>query len=258
MKNLRPFFRRAIAYLFPPKCPACGEVTGSSVEGDLCETCRKAFSEEYVTVCPRCGQKSDSCECAPDALGNEWDRSPFTTVLPLIFDGYYTGYDEDSIVASLVFRMKRNRTSDAKMLFARIIAFAVSRELTIRGISPTEFTVTYIPRSKAAFKKYGFDHMETVAKCTAEMLGCKYKSLLIRKGGTDQKALSADERSANAVSSISADPRKKRQIDGAKLIVLDDIVTTGSTMRAAVSKLSFAGADTVIPVAAMISKKKKQ
>ena len=248
----------AAALLFPPRCPVCGEVTGSLIEGDLCKYCLTAFADKYVTICPECGRKADSCRCAPDAVGGESTLSPFTTVLPLIFDGFYTGYEEDSPVSTLVYRMKRDDRSYAAVVFSRIIAGAVSRELVLRKLDPAEFTVTYIPRSQSALRKYGFDHMEMAAKRVSKMLGCSYESLLCRKGGTDQKKLSTEERITNAESSISISPKKKDHVVGKKLILLDDIITTGATMRSAVSRLSFAGADTIIPVCAMISKTAKR
>lgn len=251
--------QKIVSLLFPPKCPLCGEVTGSRIYGALCDKCRITFADNYVTICPRCNNRADLCKCAPDVVGSEYDRSPFTDVMPLIFDGYYVGYDGTS-VSALVYKMKRNRKSGAAMFFAGIIATRISRVLAICNISPEDMTVTFIPRSRAAYNEYGFDHMETISKRVAEMLGCKYVSLLIRKGGTDQKVLTADERTENATKSILVNPRKTKVINSANLILLDDIITTGSTMRAAVSKLSFAGAKTIIPAAAMISitNKKRQ
>ncbi|MBE6709065.1 MAG: ComF family protein [Ruminococcaceae bacterium] len=249
---------RIASWLFPSRCACCGEVSSSHLDGDLCNSCLEKLKADYISVCPKCHHRSADCTCAPDVLGRDWDRSPFTTVYPLIFDGYYTGYDKDSTVSSLVYRMKRKRTSGASLFFARIIARALSHELTLKKLSTADFTVTFIPRSSTAFKRYGFDHMETVSKHTAKMLGCKYAPLLSRKGGTDQKALSGDERIINSQTSIILPEKHKKLVQGAKLILLDDIVTTGSSMRAAVSKLSFAGADTIIPASAMISKTQKK
>ncbi len=250
--------RRVISLLFPPTCACCGEVSGSDIEGDLCGSCREKLKSDYISVCPKCHHKPGNCICAPDVIGSDSNRSPFTNVYPLSFDGYYTGYDKDSSVSSLVYRMKRQRTSGAALFFARIIARTVSRELTMRKLSPDDFTITFVPRSNTALAKYGFDHMETVAKHTAKMLGCSYISLFKRKGGTDQKALSSDDRIINAETSIILPKKRRKFVHGTKLILLDDIVTTGSSMRAAVSKLSFAGADVIIPVSAMVSKTHKK
>ena len=251
---LKSVWNYFIYLLYPPHCPSCDKVTGYRIEGEMCSECHKAFIDEFVTVCPKCGLKAELCECSTDSLGGDSDRSPYTTMHPIIFSGYYVGYNDDSVVGSLVFRMKRDEESSAKYVFARMIAQCLSRYCVLNKIDLTDFVLTYIPRSKDSIEKYEFDHMKYVSKIVSKMLGCKCGSYFIRKGGTAQKELSYEERIKNARLSIHLNPKKVAHIRGTKFIVIDDIITTGSTMATAISKLSFAGADVIIPAAAMISK----
>ena len=253
--RLRDTFRISANLLYPPVCPACGIVTGSLIDGELCESCREEFADSFVTVCPRCGMGVNKCTCAPDVSGRDSDRSPYTTVHPLIFSGYYTGFDAEDIVARTVFNFKRDSTCGGGYLFARIIAQSISRYLVLNEISTEKLCVTYIPRSKSAMDEHGFDHMGIVAKEVARMLGIGYDRLLKRKGGTAQKKLTGEERAENASRSITLNVRKTDKIRGGKLLILDDIITTGSTMRSAISKLSFAGAEIIIPASVMIAMK---
>lgn len=247
--------RTALNLLFPPVCPACGKVTGSLIDGELCETCREEYAEVFVTVCPRCGMEVGECQCLPDVLGKDSDRSPYTAVHPLIYSGYYTGFDVENIVARTVFNFKRDGTCGGGYLFARTIAQSVSRYFALNKITTDGFCVTFIPRSKLGLDEHGFDHMEIVAKEVARLLGARYERLLARRGGTAQKKLTGAERRENASRSVILNPRMADKIRGKKILLLDDIITTGSTMRAAVSKLSFAGASVIIPASAMISMK---
>lgn len=256
--KIRSLFRKVLSYIYPPKCPVCNKVTGSVNEGILCGECISAFAEDFTVICPVCKKKPDECECTPNVSGNEWDHSPYTTVMPLIFSGYYTGYCESSVVSTLVYRMKRQKDLGAKLFFARILAETVMRFLTVTKTETDGLIVTYIPRSEAAFNKYGFDHMETVARRVSEMLGARFVRLLKRDGGVLQKELSGEERKANAYNTVSVDPAKAPLIHGSKILLIDDVITTGSTMRAAVSRLSLAGADTIIPAAVMISMTKNK
>lgn len=257
-RRLSRICRIAVSAIFPPKCAVCGAVTGSETDGCLCDSCNSAFAKEFVTVCPSCGNAPSSCICVPDICGSEYDRSPFTAIMPLTFIGYYTGYAEGSVVAALVYKMKRKQTAEARLFFARILAEAVARSLLAMGERCAEYTVTFIPRSRSAFAEYGFDHMEAISRRVAEMLGCRYASLLLRDGGSAQKELSAEERTANAYKSISANAAKGVDIRCAKIILLDDVITTGATMRAAIGCLSFAGASVILPASLMISKTRKK
>lgn len=244
--------------LFPPVCPACGKISGSFTDGELCKACRTKFEEELVTVCPRCNGTPETCRCVPDLLGSDSDRSPVTEIKPLTFSGYYTGFDDDSVVSSLVFNLKRDHSSGAGLFFARMMVQTVSRNLVLWGIPREDIVVTYIPRSDAAYDEHCFDHMDIVATQVARMLGCRKEKLLSRSGGTVQKKLSQSERETNAAETISVNPKTAKKIKGAKILLLDDIITTGSTMRTAVSRLSLAGAELIMPCSAMLSKTKKK
>ncbi len=256
--NLRKILRTLSLLIYPPKCPLCGSVTGSKFDGELCNSCRDLFQREFISPCPKCGENPNNCRCIPDFPDNESDISPYTTVTPLVFSGYYTGYDEKSPVSSLVYRMKRDRSSGAAILFGRTVARSVLRYLISNKLDPEDFTVTYIPRSDSAMKKYGFDHMKTVSSTVAELLGCKTELFLKRYGGTEQKALTANERRDNAEETIAVNPRKDRLICGSKVILLDDIITTGASMNVAISALSFAGASLIIPCCVMVTRTKKK
>lgn len=244
--------------ILPPKCAVCGAVTGFRVDGCLCDNCNSAFAKEFVTVCPSCKKTPASCICVPDICGSEYDRSPYTEIMMPVFIGYYTGYTKDSVVAALVYRMKRKQTAEARLFFARILAEVIAKSFLKKGESYGDYIVTFIPRSKSAFAEYGFDHMEVISKRVAGMLGCRYAPLLLRGNASAQKELTAEERTANAYGSISANAANIGYIRNSKIILIDDIITTGATMRAAISSLSFAGASVIVPASIMISKVQKK
>jgi len=258
LNRFRGVLRSLSNLLFPPVCPACGKISGSFIDGELCESCRAEFAEEFVTVCPHCKSTPEACRCVPDLLGNDSDRSPFTEIKPLTFSGYYTGFDEDSKISSLVFNLKRDHTSGAGVFFARMMVQTASRNLALWKIPRENIILTYIPRSDAAYDEHCFDHMDIVATHVARMLGCRKAKLLSRHGGTAQKKLGLTERESNAAETISINPKAAEMIKDSKILILDDIITTGSTMKTAVSRLSLAGAELIIPCSAMISKTKKK
>lgn len=244
--------------LYPPVCPACGCVTGSLIDGEMCDSCRQEFEKSFISICPRCENTPKNCTCAPDLCGSSSNISPYTTVHPLIYQGYYTGYDSESIVSRLVYTFKRDNTCGGGIMFARMLARGIMQHLILHEISPKNIILTYIPRSDISLGEYGFDHMEIVTRETAKLTGCIFEKLFIRRGGATQKELSPEMRLVNADSTIEINKKKTEIIKGGEILLLDDIVTTGSSMKAAVSKLSFAGAKTVIPACIMVSVKPKK
>lgn len=242
----------ALYLIFPPFCPVCGEVSGKRHLGEPCTECLARLMDETRTACPKCRRPPAECTCAPE-LYDEFSVSPMTEIRPLIFSAFYEGYRDGSAVSSLVYHTKRVADSSGAAFLARMISAEILRRAATDGFDARDFVVTYIPRSAPALRKYGFDHMELCAKRCAKLLGCRFQPMLARRGGTDQKALGEADRRRNAEATISLKRNRAGLADGARLIVIDDVITTGATMRAAISSLSLAGAAEIIPASAYLS-----
>lgn len=97
--------------------------------------------------------------------------------------------------------------------------------------------VTYVTATKAARRRRGFDHMELVAQELAARWGIPCLRLLAEPRSKDQRALGRLERKSNMGDRFRAlDPLPVRCA-----IVIDDVLTTGSTMDDACSALEAAG-----------------
>jgi ComF family protein len=110
----------------------------------------------------------------------------------------------------------------------------------IRNCYPnaSEFIFTNIPRSEKSIVKYGFDHAEMLAKSLAEKFGARYEKLLVSNVKTEQKKLHGESRKINAKFSLIED----LDLSGQTVLIIDDIVTTGSSMGAAAMLIHGLGA----------------
>ncbi|WP_420609960.1 ComF family protein [Candidatus Poriferisodalis sp.] len=106
------------------------------------------------------------------------------------------------------------------------------------GLAPID-TVTWAPTTAAHRRARGFDQAETLARATAKALRARPMRLLRRIGGTAQSGASREERLAG--------PRFdcRRVAAGRRILLVDDVVTTGATLRAATAVLTDAGAAAV-------------
>lgn len=102
--------------------------------------------------------------------------------------------------------------------------------------------LAFVPATPAAFARRGFDHMEAVARHLAGQLGLPLHDVLARGGARDQRGLSRSGRLANAGDDVVC----CASLDGASILLVDDVLTTGATLLACAQALRQAGASHVV------------
>ena len=127
---------------------------------------------------------------------------------------------------------------------------------TKNKLNPEEWFITYPPRSRVEAKKYGFDQSKQLAELISEYTGMKLYRCFERKNSKMQKNLNIYERKINADGTYSL--KNGVQIKGKKFVIIDDVITTGSTINACASLLMSAGATDVFPVSVSRTKKKRR
>lgn len=103
---------------------------------------------------------------------------------------------------------------------------------------PPGMVCTWLPTTAARRRGRGFDQSELLARALARRLGIPCVRLLGRRPGESQTGLDRAHRAENVVFRPVARTT-------APVLVLDDVCTTGATLRAAVAALSGAGIGTI-------------
>ena len=119
--------------------------------------------------------------------------------------------------------------------------------------SPQDWTqwadaLVYVPASPEALLRRGFDHMERVAEIVARRTGMALVHALVScKGARDQRELGRGERLANRSGSFSlaADAVPEADALPRRIVLIDDVFTTGATLSAAAHVLLDGGAHEV-------------
>ena len=227
--------RRAFDFAFSRRCVMCGEALGFYQSGELCARCVGAYADRAAKKCPVCRLDASRCACSKTRAEN---LGANVTAL-----GFYEGADD--AIGRMIYALKRGGSRDLTRFFARSLAAAVIRA---DGLDAINAVVTYPPRSVASVWEYGFDHAKNLAGTTARYLGADFERTLFRVGGTEQKNLDAAERAQNVSGAFAARPAilpgkngKRGRLEGRRVILVDDVATTGSTLAEAARTLRAAG-----------------
>ena len=196
---------------FPPKCVLCAKILEKE-ETDLCHSCRAEISE--------CGKSK--------------------RVIPFIESWLALWYYEGKVRSSLLRYKFGGRRGYAK-IYGRLLAMKLLRD------DPVCFDMlTYTPISRLRKFRRGYDQVQLLAEAMAAELGTEVVPTLkkIRHNPPQSGIGDAAHRRANVMGVYEAvDPAR---FAGKRLLLLDDIITTGATASECARVLLTAGAKEVI------------
>lgn len=217
--------------LWPTRCVGCG--TAGRL---LCPSCQEELPWiAQLGACPVCGAPYGRFACTECAGG--WPVR--TTICALSFEGPAA-------------RMIRIYKDQHETRLARIIAAAIAvgldeAEGCLLPSGGTRFSpdaidaVCFVPSTPAAFLRRGFDPMELVAKHLTHQIDLPLADVLVKEDARDQRRLGRDARWENLAGTVVA----REDVSGMRLLVVDDVVTTGATLSAAAQALLARGAQSV-------------
>lgn len=198
---------RLLTLITPYNCLTCGQ------QGSIfCEVCKFDITDEGFGYCLLCGENSDEI-CA-------------NCHKPWLNGGRALGWRENSL-EELGNLAKFERSREA----ARALATMMHTTLPI---SPAQTIITSVPTHPAHIRQRAYDFVQYLARETARQASLPYFELIERQLNTEQRGHSAEERALQAHASYAV---RKRDLSPSLIILIDDVVTTGSTMTAIAQKL---------------------
>ena len=211
------------ALLFPEKCVLCGQILKKD-ELDLCRKCRVHQPDHPVSG----------------------DKYPY-------LDSWIALWDYQDAVRRSLLRYKFYGQQGYAAAYGRLLAMKLLRE-NRENVD----VITWIPISEKRKKKRGFDQVELLAAKIAPQLELPALQLLWKRRDNPQQSKIAGQaqRRANVLGAYEAINRE--QIAGKRILLLDDILTTGATAGECARILLEAGAKEVHFAAIAAARKKNQ
>ncbi|MBQ7739879.1 MAG: ComF family protein [Eubacterium sp.] len=221
--------------LLPKRCKLCGAV----IEPDkaLCEDC-ESLKRIEGKICNKCGCESDICSCKKERFSPDYKA----------FCAAY--YYEGSVIKGVV-RFK----NDGFTFLKEGIASEISEAVGLRFDTEDFDFVTFVPMTKGKERKRGYNQSRLLAREVAALLEIPCISTLIKIRKTDSQRFSkANRRKENLFGAF--DVKEGVDIRDKKILIIDDVKTTGSTLSECAAMLKIAGAREVYAASFAVTKKK--
>jgi ComF family protein len=196
--------------LFPEKCVLCGQI----------------LRKEQLDLCSKC--RIDQPECAVSR-----EKYPY-------LDSWIALWDYRDNVRHSLLKYKFSGRRNYAAAYGRLLSMKLLRE-DRTGVD----LITWIPISQKRLKKRGFDQVELLAHKVSQELQIPAMALLWKKRDNPQQSriVGNAQRRANVLGVYrSLDPELFR---GKRVLLLDDIITTGATVSECARTLLLAGAKDV-------------
>lgn len=211
--------------LWPTRCIIC-ERPGYLV----CPECRQGLSYiDQWQACPRCGAPFGARQCTEcnelSLADSGWDALPFSACVSAV--------ELDDAASSIVRGCKDAGEQGLSDFMGYCIACAVPPGWVGEGTC-----VAGVPATAKARAARGFDHGRALARAAAGYLDLPCADLLEAGRAKDQRALGRGQRFRNAEGRFCA----CAPCEGADVLLVDDVYTTGATLCAASDALVRAGA----------------
>jgi len=231
--KIKEFAARIAELAYPPKCAACGELLDLSERGALCIKCRSEWEKEKLRFCSRCGDPHVWCQCGATVRDSGTIIEEYIHLVPY-------SVAKNTVGKRIILRAKKK---DQRRVF-EFLADEMSRLAKVRlGEEYIQnAVVAAAPRSRSSVRKYGFDQTSYLAKEIAERLGTAKVKVIKRRGGKVQKGLDRYARVGNAEKSYCLNAKYADTVFRKNVLLVDDVVTTGSTVLACADILAEAGA----------------
>ena len=228
MSFIKKFKGFITKYLFNTKwrCLSCGREIFDG--GYFCDDCKLKLPLNDGNICDRCGRKTiqsqTACTTCKQGIQN--------------FNKARSSFEYQKPIKQLIQKLKFYNKRFYAEVFADYLAITYFKNMFAPDV------ITYVPMTEKAKRKRGYNQSEMLAKELSKRVNVQVVDCLVKIKETKRQAkLNKAQRMKNLQGAFKV--VDKKLVKGKRVLLVDDVLTTGTTVNAVSEKLLKAGATCV-------------
>ncbi len=222
--SVKKFARTVLDHIYPPACVSCDAVVGTA--DALCPECWRGLRPITSPMCPVLGLPFEvsigSGALSAEAIANP---PPFSRARSAVI--------HNDVASSLVSRLKFGDRPELAKFCARLMQGA-GAELFEHENGQQKPVLVPVPLHRSRQWQRRYNQANELARFLGRMGNMEVLPLLVRRSRAThaQIGLSARQRARNVAGAFEVAPDAIEMVAGRRIIIVDDVITTGSTVSA--------------------------
>lgn len=224
LQGWRPWGRAVLDLVWPAHCPACDTPLGAEPAGDFCPACQDTAVRLEPPTCAVCAEPfsgviTDPAFTCPNCHGR-----------PQSFDFATAAWMGRGAVRETIHRFKYGSRISLRLPLARLMQHALTDP---RIAARPDWVLVPVPLHPRRFRERQFNQAAELARTLSALSGLPVVDLLRRsRYTTTQAALRREDRLRNLKGAFGLRWFARRRLADRPVLLVDDVLTTGSTANA--------------------------
>jgi ComF family protein len=229
-----PWMEAALGFIYPAVCQLCNDARATAAEGYVCAACFQRVRFVKPPFCERCGLPY------PGEITTVFECTNCRD-MDLHFSSARSAVIAKDVTLEVIHRYKYSRALWFEPFLAGLLTTAAAPELT----KETWNAIVPVPLHPTKEREREFNQAQRIAARLGAATGIRLQTGWLRRTEPTrtQTLLTRAERAANVRKAFTTTPGLR--LNGERIVVVDDVFTTGATTSACARALKLAGAGDV-------------